>query len=183
MSSPKIRHLLNTLCSLPHTRYLEIGTFRGSTFIPALYNNQSTIDYAVGIDNWSEFGGPRHDFEKHLNQFLPTSSYSYEIYCQDCFAVDPALFIKAPINIYFYDGNHSAFSQEMAFVHYNDVLDDVFIALVDDWNEESARQGTLSSFTKLNYEILFEVYLPGPYTLWWNGLYIAVIRKPSDSKN
>lgn len=177
MSSPKIRHLLNNLCKLPHTRYLEIGTFRGSTFIPALFKNQSTIDYAVGIDNWSEFGGPRHDFERYLKQFLPVSSYCYETYSMDCFAINPKDYIKAPINIYFYDGNHSAYSQEMAFLHYNDILDDVFITLVDDWCEESARVGTMNAFKKLNYEILYEISLPGPYTLWWNGLYIAVIRK------
>lgn len=177
MSCAKVRHLLNNLCTLPNTRYLEIGTWKGSTFVAALVNNQSTIEYAVGIDDWSEFGGPRAEFENNLNTFLPSHSYHYEIYSQDCFAFQPSATIKAPINIYLYDGNHSAISQEKAFTHYNDVLDDVFIALVDDWNEESVKEGTFNAFNKLNYEVLFEVALPGPYTLWWNGLYAAVVRK------
>lgn len=177
MSSSKVRHLLNNLCTLPHARYLEIGTWKGSTFIAALANNQTTVEYAVGMDDWSEFGGPKADFERNLNQFLPSNSYRYEIYSQDCFAIQPSSIIKAPINLYLYDGNHSAVSQEMAFTHYDEVLDDVFIALVDDWSEESVRQGTFNAFAKLNYEVLFEVCLPGPYTLWWNGFYVAVVRK------
>lgn len=43
MSSPKVRHLLNNLCSLPSTSYLEIGTWKGSTWISALFQNQKSV--------------------------------------------------------------------------------------------------------------------------------------------
>lgn len=58
MSSPKNRRLLNLLCERPNTNYLEIGMWRGSTLISALYNNEKTVNKAVAIDNFSEFDQP-----------------------------------------------------------------------------------------------------------------------------
>ena len=40
MSSDKVRHFLNNICSLEHGNYLEIGVWKGSTFISALYKNK-----------------------------------------------------------------------------------------------------------------------------------------------
>ena len=174
MSSTKIRHLLSNLCLFPHTRYLEIGTWKGSTFIAALCNNQATIEYAIGIDNWSE--GGREDFERNCQEFLPKEHYNYEFYSENCFAINPVTTIKAPINVYFYSGDNSAISQERAFTYYNDILDDVFIVVVDRWSFESTREGVATAFNKLNYQILFEADLPANKVLWWDGLYIAVIR-------
>jgi hypothetical protein len=179
MSSPKVRHLLNNLCTCPHTNYLEIGLWHGATFISALYNNYTTIDRAVGMDNWSQFGGPKNEFDGRAKYFLPKKLYKYDTYSLDCFATKPLDIIKTPINIYFYDGSHSALDQKMAFTHYNSIFENTFVALIDDWNEECIRSGTLNAFTELNYQILFEIDLPGhsDNTLWWNGLYVAVIRK------
>src|SRR3990170_4857741 len=52
-SSPKVRHLLNNLCSFKNCKYLEIGSLLGSTFCSACYKNNLTR--AVSIDNFSEF--------------------------------------------------------------------------------------------------------------------------------
>jgi len=52
---------------------------------------------------------------------------------------------------------------------------------VDDWNWVRVRKGTFAAFRKLGYQILFERALPGERPLddenWWNGLYVAVIRR------
>ena len=53
-SSDKVRRLLNWLCKPEGTNYLEIGTHRGSTLIPALYGNDHTI--ATCIDVWERVG-------------------------------------------------------------------------------------------------------------------------------
>lgn len=58
MSSPKGRRLLNLLCERPGTVYLEIGMWRGSSLISALYNNEKTVTKAIAIDNFSEFEKP-----------------------------------------------------------------------------------------------------------------------------
>ena len=43
MSDPHNRHLLNNLASAPGTRYLEVGTFRGSTLIASLCGNEANV--------------------------------------------------------------------------------------------------------------------------------------------
>ena len=90
---------------------------------------------------------------------------------------------KKPVNVYFYDGGHTATTQEKAFTYFNPILDDLFIAVVDDWNWDCVVEGTFMAFDKLRYEVLFDIALPangnGDLENWWNGLYVAVIRKPA----
>jgi len=175
MSSSKVRHLLNNLCSKSCVKYLEIGCWQGSTLISALYNNDRK---AVGIDDWSEFGNQRETFYAHVERFIPTANLS--IHETNCFSIDKEKILEK-INVYFYDGHHSEESQEAAFTYFDDVLDDLFIAIVDDWNWERVRNGTFSAFKKLNYSILFEKELfsrwNGDRESWWNGLYVGVIKK------
>ena len=160
MSSPKVRHLLNNLCSMPQTRYLEIGSWKGSTWISALFKNSETIAEAISIDNWSEFGGEAK-FKSNCNRFL--SDIPYKTYSADCFTLDIHAICQHPINIYFYDGYHSALAQEMAFSYYNDIFDDVFIAIVDDWNWQEVQEGTHAAFEKLNYKVLYERAMPAKW--------------------
>lgn len=184
MSSAKIRHFLNNLCSLPGASYLEIGCWKGSTLISALYHNSSIVQ-AVAIDNWSEFGGPREDFLSHLEQFLP--GHSIQILETDCFSVDKKAVFSRPVNIYFYDGNHEAMNQERAFTYFNDILDELFIAVVDDWNTKKVREGTRAAFYKLHYKVLYEKEIftekNADTESWWNGFYIAVITKGSQVRS
>jgi hypothetical protein len=175
MSSPKVRHLLNNLCSSQGVRYLEIGSWKGSTLIAALYENNIP---AIAIDNWSEFGGPRHDFYSNVKKFIPDAPL--KVHEMDCFSINKQLF-PSKINVYFYDGGHSHADQEAAFTYYNDIFEDVFVAIVDDWNWPQVQSGTFSAFKKLKYKILFSQELKskgnGDTSSWWNGIYIAVIKK------
>lgn len=179
MSSCKVRHFLNNICSMEKTSYLEIGCWQGSTFVAAVCNNSEALVSAVGIDNWSEFGGAKRGFCINCERFLPVNSY--EFYEADSFKFDVKSLVSNPVNVYFYDGNHSVFSHELAFTYYNLILDDLFIAIIDDWNWEAVQKGTKSAFEKLGYHVLYERAMParwnGDTENWWNGLYIAVIRK------
>lgn len=181
MSSPKVRHLLNNLCSYPNTNYLEIGTWKGSTWISALFGNEASVLNATAIDDWSQFGGPAAEFHGNCKKFL--ANLSYNISSADCFKLNLESLITQPVTIYFYDGGHTEIEQEMAFTYYDKAFDDVFIAIVDDWNlNKAVEQGTRTAFEKLGYQILFEIVLPNrrysDIENWWNGLYVAVIRKP-----
>ena len=178
-SSEKVRHLLNNLCSRENTRYFEIGTWKGSTFISALFGNQKTIKDAVAIDDWSEFGGPEKDFRAHCAHFL--SKVKYRFYAEDCFSIEPKDFFSVPINLFFYDGNNSAEHHEKAFTYYDEIFADVFIVIIDDWNVCQIRKGTFQAFHKLGYKVAYEKFLPAKFNgdkeNWWNGIYLAVIRK------
>jgi hypothetical protein len=180
MSSPKVRHFLNNLSSLPQANYFEIGCYKGSTLIASLFGNQDTISSAVAIDNWSEFGWHKEEFQKNCMNFLSLNAYTF--YEDDCFSIEPKSVCSHPVDIFFYDADHTELSQELAFTHYNEVFADLFIAVIDDWNHPPVRLGTAAAFKKLGYEVLFEIVLPAKKNAdienWWNGLYVSVLKKP-----
>jgi hypothetical protein len=180
MSSPLVRHFLNNLCSLPKLNYLEIGCWKGSTLVSALYGNKQTLCTAIAIDNWSTCNEkPIKDiFMRAIQTYL--RDYPLRFFEQECFSVDLANAFHEPINVYFYDANHNALSHKKAFTYFNSIFADVFIAVVDDWNWERVRQGTRSAFKRLNYHIAYEqeFFTSGNNPNdWWNGLYVAIVRK------
>ena len=84
-----------------------------------------------------------------------------------------------------YDGNHIYESQYKALEYYYDVLDDTFIFIVDDWNCEHIRNGTLNSIKDLNLKIIHKIEIrlteDNGYTEdkngYHNGLFVAVLQK------
>ena len=179
MSSAKVRHFLNNILEIDNARYLEIGVWLGSTFISAMYKNNSVQSYA--IDNFCEKNGfisSKELFLTYCKIFL--NRKSYEFIEGDSFKIDLSK-IKLPINIYFYDGGHHVEDQEKALTYYDKILDDTFIYIADDYNFSEVSEGTKSGIKKMNYHIEFETVLPAngnqDYENWWNGLYVSVLKK------
>ena len=176
MSGIKTRHFYNNLLTLEDARYLEIGTWKGSSVCSAMCNNKAKI---LCIDNWCQFGGPKEEFLINFNRFIgKNDAFFIE---EDCFAIEVSYLPK--FNIYMYDGEHSAESQYKALTHYYDCLDDIFIYIVDDWAMEEIRDGTNKAISDLNLKTLYEKHiiteedgLLGKQG-WWNGIYIAVFSK------
>lgn len=180
MSSRKVRHVLNNICSLSDTRYLEIGAWKGSTLISALYENNHVK--ATCIENFSDFNGPRDTFHNNVRLYSSQGKIpSFQFIDADCFAIDTSVIEKK--NCYFFDGGHEVDDHVRAFTYYNGILDDTFICVVDDWNHkyDNVRIGTKRAFKELNYKVHYEAELPAKFNgdreLWWNGLYIAVVTK------
>lgn len=176
MSSAKVRHFLNNLIAKSEdVRYLEVGVWKGSTFVSALFENN--YKYAVAIDNFSEFGGPKQICISNLKKFNITANKNATLICEKFEDVK----LDKKFNIYFYDGNHTEESQIKAFEVVNDNLDDVFITIVDDWNHQRVKDGTRKAFEKLKYNVVKEWALHadknGDKQNWWNGLYVAIIKK------
>lgn len=181
MTGIKTRHFYNNLLNMKDARYLEIGTWKGSSVCSGMYNNKATV---VCIDNWSEFGGPKDEFLVNFNTY---KGYNNARFIEsDCYQVDISTLPK--FNIYMYDGNHTENSHYRALQHYYDCLDDVFIFIVDDWNWKDVREGTVKSIEQLNLKVLYEreirltwdeSHTPHPLadTTWWNGIYVAILQK------
>lgn len=184
MSSNKTRHFFNNIIT-PASRYLEIGTWKGSTLISALYFNNP--EFHIAIDNFSEFTGPRLDFHKNCRRLLDYWNRA-NFLDAGCFDIDPKDFGISNINTYFYDGKHDYEDQYKAITHYYDVLAKEFILIVDDYNWPQVQAGTLDALRDKQVEIKYMKHLPantttiqgenGPMTfgdkdLWWNGLFVA----------
>lgn len=173
MSSKKVRNFLNKIVSYPKVSYLEIGVWQGSTFYSALYGNQP--EYALAIDNFSEFEGNIQTFQNNMSDVNAEFSFLNT----DCFNL--TIRPREKFNVYFYDGNHSFDSQKLALTYYDFMLMDEFIYICDDWNFPEVPKGTIAGIEENKLQIIRDWTLPanhnGDTENWWNGLYIAVIKK------
>lgn len=172
MSTPNIRNLLNNIVSMEGARYLEVGVWRGATFVSALYGNAP--DYACAVDDWSVNSRPY--FDANVEKFIDTE---FSMLSCDAFEAKP----EKGINIYFYDAGHTQDDQYMALEYYYPYLADEFILIVDDYNHEMVMMGTQSAIKDLGFKVLFSKRLgAGTYCdrvprEWWLGLYVTVLKK------
>ena len=185
MSSHGIRHLLNNVCELVGGNYLEIGSWRGSTFISALYKNADVK--ALSIDHHEEF--VNHEQFKTTADMLADNckrmlihNEQYQLVTADCFKVeiDPAW----KFNIYLYDGYHSYECQYQAISKYYKHLTDMFIYICDDFSCYNIEDATRAAFRDMNIEVISEHKMYGYQNVnvcrkegFWNGYYIAVCVK------
>jgi hypothetical protein len=198
MSGYKYRHLLNNLCSREGITYVEVGTWKGSTFLSATYHNRNIR--ALTCDNWSEFGGPKDEF---LNNYTASSTWpgnadawstcEHGLIDQDFRTVN--MQALAPIDVYFYDGPHSRKDQCDGILAAWDALAENCILLVDDWNWRKPRAGTWDALQSKGAQIHMhsEIFTSaegwvsleqgGQHTTrfetskWHNGVAIFVISK------
>lgn len=132
-SVPKIRHLLNNLCSFGPMNYLEIGSWSGSTFIPACYENKVN---AVSIDNYSQFGPEQSEgFDAKAEFQMNCKKYfgHFQIWAQweeDFMKVEPLLGGKP--NVFMYDGPHDEESTYQGIMRFSREAGKPFILVVDD---------------------------------------------------
>ena len=185
MSGKKTRHFYNNLLSFDGVRYLEIGTWKGSSVCSAMYKNKA---FVTCIDNWSQYqyGEPRSTFLTNFEKYKGENTANFIE--EDCFKIDVGKLPK--FNVYLYDGDHSHEAQCKALTHYYDCLDPVFIYVVDDWNKKSVRSGTEEAIKSLGLQTLYkkEIRLTNndedtPLHIalesWWNGVYITILQKPT----
>jgi hypothetical protein len=183
MSSPKVRHLLNNLCDFDGCNYLEIGSWKGSTVIAAAFRNRGRFTAIESFAKWRTRGG---DAKVALlaNQKRFRRTAPFDFHESDCWAFDVGL-LPPGVNVYFYDGDHRPEATARAFTHFDAALADTFILVMDDWNRPHIRTATRGAIAGA-YKTLYqrELFTPGHKndshenpTSWWNGIYVAVLRK------
>ena len=180
-SGIKTRHLYNNICNIPHAKYLEIGTYLGSTFISAMYKNDIQ---GIAVDNWSEFNGPKNKCYNNINKHIDNKQ-SIKLIEKD-FSLLNKEDINDNIDIYLYDGNHSYESHKQSITHMYKFLAPLSIILVDDFRDDNSwRQvieGTFSGLKESNLNVLYEKRLvskqeEGGGDGFWNGCGIFVCQK------
>jgi hypothetical protein len=174
MSGKMTRHFYNNICSLQNINYLEIGCHKGSSTISALYKND-TVNSIV-IDNWSEFGGPKTEFLKNVNDFLPNQNLIF--LDEDSFQMKTELKVDS-VDVYLYDGHHSVESHTKAITHFYKYLKNNSIILVDDYNWQMAKEGTEKGLLEVNAKIIYEKHISTPEGQdgFWNGCGVFLIEK------
>jgi len=169
MSGYMYRHLLNNLCARQGITYSEVGTWNGSTYLSAVYNNPGISAWTC--DNWSQFGGPRGEF---LNNYAGTHGLPGQI---DVFSNSVHTFNESdfreldfaqqgPIDIYFFDGPHTREDQRDGILCAWEALAATSILLVDDWNLENAREGTFTALDQMKANIHMQIEVHAPPEGW-----------------
>jgi hypothetical protein len=193
MSGQKYRSLINNLVhAYPDPRYLEIGSWGGSTATAALYGNRAQ---ALCIDNWSQFGGPRAEFFLNMGKVI-SEDIHFRMLEKDFRRVDFTSI--GQFNIYLFDGPHEEADQCHGVLLAQPALLDTFVLIVDDWNWRAVRIGTFKGLieAKCYVESSIEIrttrnnahpVISGKASDWHNGYFLAVVRKglgkPQVSKN
>jgi hypothetical protein len=150
MSGRCYRMFINNLIRLvSKPRYLEIGSWSGSTACSAMDRN---VVSALCIDNWSEYGGPKDAFFTNINATL-NQDINFRFIESDFRAINVAEL--GQFNVYLFDGPHTLQDHYDALALYETALDDDVFFIVDDWNWGDVRAGTLQAISKTGFNIDF----------------------------
>ena len=188
LSGRNYRSFINNLIgALPAPRYLEVGTWAGSTLCSAIFGTKME---AVAIDNWSQFGGPFGRFFTNLAAFKGTTNVS--VVERDFRQIDYASLagVFGLFNVYLFDGPHEYQDQYDGLRLVQPALDDCYVQIVDDWNWPDVRAGTAKAIEDLGLRTEFRTEIrttlndehpPPPFgesTDWHNGYCISVLSRP-----
>jgi len=193
MSGKKYRYFINNLIgSINDPKYLEVGSWSGSTACSAMWGNSLS---AICIDNWSLFGGPKDLFLDNIKNVSQHSNCKFSFVEEDFRSVNFEL-LDYRANIYLFDGPHEEQDQYDGIVCAMPSLENDFVLIVDDYNWSPVRNGTIRAINDLGLKIVCGIQvltttngshpiISGPNSDWHNGYFIALIsqnRKPGTER-
>jgi len=182
MSGQKYRTFISNLVGFhPDARYLEIGSWGGSTASAALYGNSAK---ALCIDNCSLFGGSKAMFLNNIKRVL-SPKIEFSMIEDDFRSIDYTSL--GTFNIFLFDGPHAEVDQYDGIMLPRAALDGCFILIVDDWNWRQVRLGTFRAIIDARFSIVSAVEIrttwnnthptiSGKFSEWHNGYFVAVLK-------
>lgn len=178
MSTAKIRHFINNICSKNELSYCEVGSWRGSTLCSAISNNK--LNSVLAFENFSEFlekqsgqNSVREDLLANIEKYKGVNTV--DLIESDFFKND--FNSKNKYNIYLYDGIHRFESQYYQLGIAKKFLDTYSIVVVDDWfcNISNPRDATFQALADFKFKTHMFVELPGGTDDYWNGQGVFVL--------
>jgi hypothetical protein len=166
MSSPRARHFLNAICR--GRRYIEVGTWAGSTLCAAMHGNKD--GFGLSMDNESQFrdAAPNAEPIKALlarNMGVLSSENggigNVVLLNEDSSRMED---IKPaePFDVFFYDGDHAeAPTRDAILGAALHIMAPEFILVVDDWElKPSVELGTRAALSSPWLETKYFKHLP-----------------------
>lgn len=149
--------------------FVNIGVWQGFSFLCGMLHNDKKT--CIGVDNFSEFGGPREQFLDRFNQYRSPSHHFYDM---DYVAYFSRVH-EGSIGFYIYDGGHSYQDQLRGLRIAEPFFSENCIILVDDTNWEEPREATLDFIaqSRNGYKILLDRRTSDNcHPTLWNGVMI-----------
>lgn len=183
LTSRRMQNLLTEVGKIS-SKYLEVGSYLGATGAAVL---RSDIKEAAFVDHWKEHLQPDNDskdiplnsketFIENIKKYK--NGRPLKVFDSSMLSVDKSEL--KDIDFFFYDGAHDKESTADAVRYYASCLADEAIIMFDDANFEGVVDGAEEGISKSNLEILYKkIWLNKQESTddWWNGFYIAVVRK------
>jgi hypothetical protein len=171
MSTIAIGALINwTVANMLETQaFVNVGIWHGFTFLSGIVHNPQKT--AIGIDNFSQFGGPRDAFLCRFNHYKSNKHIFHEMDCFEYFQK----FHRETIGLYVYDADHSYESQLKGLQIAEPFFGPGCLILIDDTNIQSVRKAVISFITTSHH--VYRVLLDEPtknnyHPTFWNGIMI-----------
>lgn len=174
MSSAANCYLINEICkSLDEKEtYLNVGTWRGMTFVAGMIDTQCQV---IGVDNFSQFQGPKDELLEAFNKFKNDNSKFFDMDYIDYFKTN-----KNELSFYFYDGEHSYENQYKGVELALPFMKKGGLIMVDDTNGDAPRKGTLNALKDFNVE--YDIWLDqktnhNSHPTFHNGIMIVQVNE------
>ncbi len=150
--------------------FLNVGVWHGFTLLSAMIGNEKKK--CIGVDDFSEFGGPRKEFLQRFAKYRKEPFHLfYEMHYHDYFQN----YHRKPIGFYVYDGDHSYENQLKGLELAEPFFTKGTLILVDDTNYREVRK-VISDFisrSPYNYDIILDQpTFSNHHPTFWNGVTI-----------
>ncbi len=149
--------------------FVNVGVWHGFSFLASLLDNQAKR--CVGVDNFSQFGGPKQEFLARFEKLRSPEHHFYEMDYEDYFREKHT----GRLGVYLYDGEHSYANQLKGLQVAEPYFAPGCIVLVDDTNWDEPRQASLDFINQSsrNYQLLLDARsAANGHPTWWNGLMV-----------
>ena len=153
----------------PDHAFVNVGVWHGFSLLAAMAGNDDKV--CVGVDNFSEFGGPRDDF---LRRFLACRSPRHRFHNQD-YEDFFAAGLDRPVGAYFYDGAHEYEHQYRGLMAAEPFYADGVVIVVDDANWHAPREAALRFAEDSRFDwtlVLDQRTASESHPTLWNGLMV-----------
>lgn len=149
--------------------FINVGVWHGFSLLAGMAGN--TQKKCIGVDNFSQFGGPRDHFLKRFEQYKSSKHCFYDMDYLEYFSNVH----NDPISFYIYDGDHSYKNQLKGLQIAEPFFSRDCLILIDDTNWHEPRQATLDFIgnSSCKYMIVLDAttFCEMHPTLW-NGIMI-----------
>ena len=171
MSTFAIGAIINRITSqIPDDEsFVNVGVWHGFTFLSGIIHNSKKC---IGIDNFSQFGGPREEFLKEFVKYRTGNHTFVEMDYEEYFAKTHQ---ETPIGFYIYDGHHSYENQLKGLQIAEPFFSKDCIILIDDTNLPEVEKANLDFITQSSnsYRILLDTKTYcNAHPTYWNGIMI-----------
>ena len=149
------------------TAYVNVGIWHGYSLFAGMLGNEKKK--VVGVDNFSQFGGPRDYAMNIFEKIKGDNHYFYDLDYGRYFSNVH----EGKIGFYFYDGDHSYENQIEGLRVAEKFFAQDSIIMVDDTNWEDPRRATLDfiSESSNDYKIILDCGTAwNGHPTFWNGI-------------